>query len=257
MTRSSSRRRRVRLRALLGPAVLVAASTLMAAPGHAQFGGYGFGWGMMQFRPQSVEMLDANANIRASAAFAARQGQSLTDPGGRFAYRQQQIDLQNRYDFNSRQSFNTRLGRPANSRGTPTGIQGVASVPAQPSATSPPSQSAPAAPPSRPITAFLNAMSQVVWPADSPTEGDLGLKRKISDESTVVVARQFTQNGGASLTSIAEARKHLIDYGQPALQVIRQTSSPAVADTFHNFLLSLYRSLADSAKTSAPPIPAN
>ena len=38
----------------------------------------------------------------------------------------------------------------------------------------------------------------------------------------------------------------LIDYGQPALQEIRTQATPAIADTFHRFLLSLYDSLAQA-----------
>ena len=43
------------------------------------------------------------------------------------------------------------------------------------------------------------------------------------------------------------AREKLLVYGQPALQVIRSTTTPRIAENFHNFLLSLYDSLAQAA----------
>ncbi len=56
----------------------------------------------------------------------------------------------------------------------------------------------------------------------------------------------------ASVSSAAFARQKLLDYGRPALQEIRSSSTPAISDAFHMFLLSLYDSLAQSA---APPEP--
>ena len=48
----------------------------------------------------------------------------------------------------------------------------------------------------------------------------------------------------APITTVTEARQRLLDYGQPALRLIRSVSTPRVAEGFHMFLLSLYDSLA-------------
>jgi hypothetical protein len=47
----------------------------------------------------------------------------------------------------------------------------------------------------------------------------------------------------------------LLDYGKPALHLLRSKSTVRVADAFHLFLLSLYESLAQAAtrqKTLTP-----
>ena len=60
---------------------------------------------------------------------------------------------------------------------------------------------------------------------------------------------------------MTEARSKLVEYGRPALQYIRENSTPRVADTFHLFLLSLYDSLAQAAtipRAATPsPVPAS
>lgn len=237
-----------------GPGLLrVLAMAMLACLGpsvqaHAQFGFGGYGWGMFQYRSPSVEAINANANIRASAAFSARQGQRLTDPGDRFAYRQQQVSFQDRYNFESRQSFQEHLGRPANPRGTPVATTTRPS-PGSVSSSSP-GRSTGDVPV---ITSFINANNQVVWPADSPVEGELGPLRRLSDSATIVVANEFRSQGASNLTSVAEARKRLLDYGRPALATIRAESTQAISDTFHRFLLALYDSLARSAMRDPPP----
>ncbi len=63
---------------------------------------------------------------------------------------------------------------------------------------------------------------------------------------------------------MTDARSKLVDYGRPALEYIRDNSTPRIADTFHLFLLSLYDSLGQAAtvprqggpaSTPAPPRP--
>lgn len=57
-------------------------------------------------------------------------------------------------------------------------------------------------------------------------------------------------HGVASIATVTAARQKLLDYGRPALQDVRASATPRVADTFHLFLLSLYDSLAQAA---SPP----
>jgi hypothetical protein len=111
--------------------------------------------------------------------------------------------------------------------------------------------------PARQIPALLSlvdAANRIVWPADAPAEGDLGPKRQVADQATSRVAAEVRAQGTAAMTSVAEARKELVDYGQPALQQLRTTTTPAVSESFHSFLLTLYQSLAQAAQGGAPPI---
>jgi hypothetical protein len=97
-----------------------------------------------------------------------------------------------------------------------------------------------------PIASFFNAAKQLVWPGNAPVEGDLQQKRDVSDDSCRVVLGEVQAQGRATIGSVTDSRQKLIDYGQPALQAIRTTSTARVADTFHMFLLSLYESLAQA-----------
>ncbi len=53
--------------------------------------------------------------------------------------------------------------------------------------------------------------------------------------------------GLARLSTVTDARQKLLDYGRPALQQVREQSTPALADSFHVFLLSLYGNLGAAA----------
>jgi hypothetical protein len=100
---------------------------------------------------------------------------------------------------------------------------------------------------------FFNEAKQLVWPGDAPVEGDLGQKRDTSDVSSRVVLDEYRVQGRATVGSVTDSRLKLIAYGQPALQAIRTTSTPRVADAFHDFLLSLYESLAHAGNPPAAP----
>jgi hypothetical protein len=111
----------------------------------------------------------------------------------------------------------------------------------------------PARPASAPLASFFNAAGALIWPSDSPYDGTLKERRDISDQAVAAVRSEAEARGYASIPLAAEARQKLLDYGKPALQEIRATSTPRVADTFHEFLLGLYNSLADA---TIPPSPA-
>lgn len=102
-----------------------------------------------------------------------------------------------------------------------------------------------------PIGSFFNAARKLVWPGDAPVAGDLGAKRDISDEACLTVADLVEKFRSAPITTVTVARQKLIDYGQPALQKMRDHSTPQMADTFHFFMLSLYDSLAQAAEAPA------
>ena len=98
-----------------------------------------------------------------------------------------------------------------------------------------------------PLASFFDVAKRLVWPGDAPVTGDLQQKRDISDEGCLAVLGEFQARGHASIATVTDSRQKLLDYGQPALQEIRTTATPRVADAFHLFLLSLYESLTQSA----------
>ena len=98
------------------------------------------------------------------------------------------------------------------------------------------------------MSSFFNTMRQLVWPADAPTGGELAAKRSSSDTKTLEVFDELETHGYALVATATDARIKLIDYGQPALQFMRDNSTPAVADGFHSFLLSLYDSIGSISR---------
>jgi hypothetical protein len=98
-----------------------------------------------------------------------------------------------------------------------------------------------------PIGSFFDATRKLVWPSDAPVTGDLGPKRDTSDQASLMVMELAEKHGAAPITTVTNARQKLIDYGQPALQLLRSVTTPQIADSFHVFMLSLYESLAAAA----------
>jgi hypothetical protein len=101
-----------------------------------------------------------------------------------------------------------------------------------------------------PLGSFFNAAQTLVWPSESPINGELKEKRDRSDEASRAVLEETRRQSAASVSSVSHARQKLINYGRPALREIRAQATPVIADTFHRFLLSLYDSLAQAA---SPP----
>ncbi|MGO8901727.1 MAG: hypothetical protein ACLQU5_25735 [Isosphaeraceae bacterium] len=111
-----------------------------------------------------------------------------------------------------------------------------------------------------PIGSFFDASRMLVWPSDAPVEGDLITKRDTSDRACLAVSDLVDKHRSAPITTVTYARNRLLDYGQPALQFIRSHTTPRIAENFHQFMLSLYDSLAAAANptelaSSANPTP--
>jgi hypothetical protein len=102
-----------------------------------------------------------------------------------------------------------------------------------------------------PLASFFTAVGQLAWPSEAPTNGDLAPKRQAVDRSARAVRDQSGRGEPASISLVTEARTRLLDYGRPALAYVRQHTTPAVADSFNNFLLSLYDSLGAAAEPTA------
>ncbi|WP_165070728.1 hypothetical protein [Paludisphaera rhizosphaerae] len=109
----------------------------------------------------------------------------------------------------------------------------------------------PPAKPAQPVASFFDASGRLVWPAEAPTNGDLKAKRDVSDQAAAAVRREVDAQGWAPIALAAEARQKLLDYGRPALQEVRASSTPMIAQTFHEFLMSLYNAIGSA--TVPPP----
>ncbi|ODT96870.1 MAG: hypothetical protein ABS79_07790 [Planctomycetes bacterium SCN 63-9] len=94
------------------------------------------------------------------------------------------------------------------------------------------------------LISFFDQSLRLMWPSESPVAGELKEKRRISDTASLAVLQETKQAPFASPSTVADARKKLLDYGRPALQEIRTSSTAPIAEAFHQFMLSLYDSLA-------------
>jgi hypothetical protein len=107
--------------------------------------------------------------------------------------------------------------------------------------------------PVHPIGSFFNESRTLVWPSEAPVGDDLKAKRDISDHACLVVLELVEKHRSAPITTVTDARQKLVDYGQPALQVVRSLATPRLAESFHLFILSLYDSLAEAANPPESP----
>jgi hypothetical protein len=197
----------------------------------AQFG-YGWWWGGYQ-TPSSVTYLNQRAQLGQQAAAAARP-QPLRAPvrTGRDA------TFFERYDVGTRSAIEERVARRPSRPATPT--------PAPASTTRP----------GRPIIAlasFFNDYDQIVWPRDTPNEGELKDKRAISEAASLGVLKESRSRGVARIATVTDARNKLLDYGHPALDLLRSRATAGIVETVQNFLNSLYFALGDAATTQTRP----
>lgn len=100
------------------------------------------------------------------------------------------------------------------------------------------------------LSSFFNRYGEFVWPKDLNVGGDLTPKRQAAEKAVMQAYREFYENKRATVASVADARKKLIEYGQQALLNVRSYSSPQVDGIAHGFLMALYDSLEQA--TQAP-----
>ncbi len=209
---------------------------LGAERAQAQWGGFGdvgfgFGFGLGAQTPASVSFLNHHAIARTNAAAAARP-QPLRAP----IPVSRNVDFFTRYDAATRAAMTDRVSRR---RVLPR----TAAAPSQPVTLA---DTSPTSRPAQPLASFFNKMRQLIWPADAPTDGDLAAKRSTSDAQTLALLTEVEGRGYSQIATAVEARDKLLDYGRPALQLMRENSTPAVSDAFHAFLLSLYDSIGQA-----------
>lgn len=230
------------------PGLVLMAGLLIGLSGgevQAQWGwGYGPFWGggggaMSNYA--TLNYLNQRSLTAANAAFAARSngpfGNNVyaNNPNSYLNHVRDNNNFFQRFDVSSRRTMDFQV----------TGGGGAAS-PTRARTTTP---AAPAVPP---LVSFFSQAGRLVWPADSPTEGDLGAKRTAADQSAGDVYREVQGRGFASVGLVTDARTRLVDYGRPALEHLHANASPAIADTFHRFLLSFYDALGQSAYGGTP-----
>ncbi len=221
---------------LLGFLLATLGIVLLPSPTHAQWG-FGYGWGGFggfNYVPQPTNYLNQWSLQQAARAGPPAQNRPYAGSSNAYFNNIRDSGFGPQYEVQRRR-------RPVQQQRTPTspGERTVAQ-------TAPPA-ARPAPKPIIPLASFFDAARKLVWPAEAPVAGDLQQKRDISDEASRAVLDETKVHVYASLSTVADARQKLLDYGRPALKEIRQQATPRVADTFHLFLLSLYESLAQAA----------
>jgi len=201
--------------------------------------GMGMGMGGFHYASSPTDYLNQRARLNnARAGAPATQGSNAGNPNA-YYNRVRDDGFVPHYDLQSRQSPAERVQHPGS-----LGDQ----VHRQPAVDSTEASSRPKQ--AIPLTDFFDTSEKLVWPGEAPAAAGLKKKREIFERASLAVLEESRQQGVASIATVTAARQKLLDYGRPALQQVRASSTPQVADTFHHFLLSLYESLARSA---APP----
>jgi hypothetical protein len=227
--------------------ILLSAATLLLARSDRAHAQYGWGIGFMggfNYVPSPTDFINSHALIQAGRGQQPRASfQPYANNPNSFHNRLRDNGFVPSYEVRRRQPTASR-SQPARSLGS------TARANPQPAA------AVPAPRPVVPLASFFDASLRLVWPSESPLDGDLKDKRETSDQASLAVLQETRERQMASIATVTEARERLLDYGRPALQQIRLVATTAIADGFHNFMLSLYDSLAQAATPPAGPPPA-
>ncbi len=216
-------------------------------------GGIGFGFGFQNNAYTESNFLNS-WSLQNAASAAANRPQPLVAP--KFTTRDD--SFYNKYDLQTRMSMINRVARdPGREMGTadPSGVLPQAAR-ARPS---PPPPTTTSQPPTSPTARFLLAdffdrNRRLVWPSIAPITGDMGKQQEVADLAILGVLNEHELRGLAQLSTVTEARRKLLDYGRPALDFVRKQTTPAMADSFHVFLLSLYSQIELAATTPRAPL---
>ena len=224
---------------------LFAALTLSATAGPAS-AQYGLGWGGL-YNPNDGSRVQAAVDQRAlsqgNAAYANRPKAGV-EP----SFQQRDDSFYDKYDASTREAMIDRVARNPGMERSTARASDSRRPPADPRRCARPAPTTPPAPVSRVVRIgnFFDKNGQLIWPGESPSSGDLGLKRQAADLAATAVYNEFQSKGAATLETTAKARSQLLAYGRPALVAVREHSTPAMTDSFHAFLLTLYADLGDA-----------
>jgi hypothetical protein len=224
-------------------AILAGAVVLGSGPGPAR-AQWGFGPGLIPFNPapSPTDFLNQHAAINAA------RGQQA--PASFRPYANNPNSFHNRLRDNSFvPSYDVRRRRRSSDR--PQAVRSLGNT-ARATAEPEPAPAAPSPRPAPPLASYFDASQpqQLVWPGEAPVTGILGKKRDLAGYACLIVLEETRLHHVASITTVTAAREKLLDYGRPALEHVRMESTATIANMFHDFLLSLYDSLARAA--SAP-----
>src|SRR4051794_12244477 len=172
--------------------------TIVIGPGSGRaFAQYGFGYGMMggfNYVPSPTDFINSHSLIQAGRG---QQPRASFQP-----YANNPNSFHNRLRDNGFvPSYEVRRRQPTASRSQPARSLGnTARVEPQPAA------AAPAPRPLVPLVSFFDASLRLVWPSESPVEGDLKEKRDTSDQASLAVLQETKARQVASITTVSEAR---------------------------------------------------
>ncbi len=226
-------------------AILVATAALELGASQVHAMGYGYGiMGGFNYVPSPGDFLNSHSLLNAGRAGAPVSNNVYANNPNAFIHRIRDSGFVPHAGIVDRRSpgYQASRWRPPQSLGQASNNQ------PQPAASSASATATAAARrPVVPIGSFFDASRMLVWPSDSPVEGDLISKRDTSDQACLVVSDLVDKHRSAPITTVTYARSRLLEYGQPALQYIRSHTTPRIAENFHQFMLSLYDSLAAAA----------
>jgi hypothetical protein len=225
-------------------AIFVASAALEigASQARALWGmGGGMYGGMMGFNPvpQPGNFINQHALTRAAAGAKLPSRNVYANNSNSYINRVRDNGFTSHYSAGSR-----RQPSYAEVRRRPQGVSQTSNI-------QPPPAAGPDPAPAHPIGSFFNESRTLVWPSQAPVADDLKAKRDTSDQACLVVVDLVEKHRSAPITTVTDARQRLLDYGQPALRLLRTVTTPRVAESFHLFLLSLYESLAAAANPPA------
>ncbi len=219
--------------------LLVAAGLIGVGPTDARAIGYDMGFfGGFNPVPSPTSFINDLALIRAGQGSTAPTLRINNHPDSA-ANRRQSDGFSSHYGLESRRPPAFEIDRRRSRGFNPTANRQP--EPAVPAVAAAPTRSV------FPLASFFDASRKLVWPSESPVADELGMKRDVSDQASLTVLEKVERYRAAPITATTDARQKLITYGQPALQVIRGSSTPSIAENFHTFLLSLYDSLGQAA----------
>jgi len=231
-------RNKLRLHDLLAILVATAALELGASQVHAMGFGYGI-LGGFNYVPSPGDFLNQHALLNAGRAGAPVSNNVYANNPNAFINRIRDNGFVPHAGIVDRRSPGYQA-----SRLRPQSLSQTSNNQSPPAASS---ANAAARRPVVPIGSFFDASRMLVWPSDAPIEGDLITKRNTSDRACLAVSDLVDKHRSAPITTVTYARNRLLEYGQPALQFIRSHTTPRIAENFHQFMLSLYDSLAAAA----------
>jgi len=225
---------------------LIAMAALLALSAGRAEAQWGFGFGGFNYQPPEVGFLNSRSLALTAKAHGPTQNNAYANNPNAYVNHLHDEGYLDRYDVATRRSIESSVGRYGESfsaRPTPAPAQPVA--PPQPPAS-----------PDLALSSFFDRYAKLAWPGVAPSLGELGQKKEVSDLSSAAVLNEYNLKGLATLSNVTEARTKLLDYGKPALQYVRENSTPRLADSFHLFLLSLYESIGQAATRPKTPEPA-